>query len=670
MTSASVINELEKLRQQLTEHNYFYYVQDNPQISDAEYDRLFHKLKELETQHPDLITPDSPTQRIAVTPAKKFAPITHAVPMLSLDNVFSAEELYAFDRRVQERLANEKYQYVCEPKMDGLAVNIKYVDGKLTQAATRGDGSTGEDITANIRTLKCIPLHLRTHNYPHEIEIRGEVYMPKAGFAELNKQMERQGGKLFANPRNAAAGSLRQLDSKVTANRPLAFFAYGIGYVSNYAMPDTQEKLWKQLATWGQRVCPENKLVNSVDECLEFFSRLADRRKQLPYEIDGIVYKVNAFRQQEELGFMTRAPRWAIAHKFPAQEETTTIHAVDFQVGRTGILTPVARLVPVVVGGATVSNATLHNMDEIARKDVRIGDTVIVRRAGDVIPEVVAVILEKRPKDAKKIHLPTQCPVCGGPVAQIEGQVAARCTAGLACAAQLKQSILHFSTRRAMDIDGLGDKIVDQLVDVGLIKNLADLYLLKSEQLEKLERFAQKSAEKLILAIENSKKTTLARFIYALGIPEVGEATALTLAQHFASLEKIQTATVEDLLAVPEVGAVIAEEIANFFKEAHNKKIIERLLSYGIHWPEVSKPKVSHSTFSQKTVVLTGTLLGLSRDEAKEKLQALGARVSGSVSKKTDFVVCGEDPGSKLTQANELGVRVLNEKEFLKLLGE
>lgn len=667
MTSATA-KQIHKLREQIAEHNYYYYICDAPRISDAEYDRLFNELKNLEAEHPELITLDSPTQRIAVTPAKQFSSVMHKAPMLSLENGFSAEDLYAFDKRIKDRLGSEHYQFACEPKLDGLAVSLRYVAGKLTQAATRGDGTTGEDITANIRTLKCIPLQLRTKKYPDEVEIRGEIYMPKAGFIALNKQMEEQGGKLFANPRNAAAGSMRQLDAKITASRPLSFFAYGIGYASVFSLPDTQEKLWQQLAEWGQCVNHENKLVNSIEDCLQYFSQMGEKRHQLLYEIDGIVYKINAFTQQGKLGFVSRAPRWAIAHKFPAEEETTQIHTVDFQVGRTGILTPVARLNPVVVGGATVSNATLHNMDEIARKDIRVGDTVVVRRAGDVIPEVVAVILEKRPKNAQKIILPKHCPVCGGPVVKIEEQVAARCTAGLACSAQLKQSILHFAARRAMNIEGLGDKIVEQLVDTGLIKSIADLYKLKSDEVAQLERLAEKSAAKLVAAIEESKNTRLPRFIYGLGIPEVGEATAHNLAEHFGDLDKLQAASVEDLLAVKDIGEVIAKEIVNFFREAHNKKVIERLLSAGITWPAVNKKKSVDSAFFNKTVVLTGTLSILSRDEAKEKLQALGAKVAGSVSKKTDFVVAGSDAGSKLDRAEELGVHVLNEKEFLKLL--
>lgn len=668
--TASAANEIAKLREEIEEHNYFYYVLDRPRISDAAFDQLFKKLQTLEAENPTLVTPDSPTQRVSGSVAKMFNSVNHKVPMLSLDNAFSEEDLQAFDKRIQDKLGNEKYQYACELKMDGLAVSIRYVMGKLTQASTRGDGNTGEDITANIKTIPCIPLHLRTDKFPKEIEIRGEVYMPKKGFDDLNKQMEKKGAKLFANPRNAAAGSLRQLDSKVTASRPLLFFAYGVGYVSDFPMPETQEKLWKQLIAWGHPVCPQNKVANTISDCLHFYHKLEKDRKQLPFEIDGVVYKLNSFEQQKILGFVTRAPRWAIAHKFPAMEENTTIHAVDFQVGRTGILTPVARLVPVVVGGATVSNATLHNMDEIARKDIHIHDTVIVRRAGDVIPEVVAVIPEKRPKDAKKIIMPKHCPVCHAPVEKIEGLVAARCTAGLSCPAQLKQSILHFAARRAMDIDGLGDKIVDQLVDKELVKSVADLYTLKASQLEALERFGKKSAEKLIATIEKSKQTTLARFIYGLGIPEVGEATAITLANFFIELAALQKASTEDLLAVPEIGETIAEEIVNFFKEEHNRQVIKRLLSYGITWPAVKQSKTHQGFFFGKTVVITGTLSIMDRDDAKDKLRALGAKVSSSVSSKTHYLICGEDPGSKLAAAKEYGVTVLHEKEFIKKLEE
>lgn len=669
MVDSAIVRKVQKLREQIAEHNYHYYVSDDPKISDAEFDRLFRELQDLETAHPILITADSPTQRVGGAVASSFASVTHRVPMLSIDNAFTQEELEAFDNRISERLKGEKYEFACEPKLDGLAVSLFYKNGILEKAATRGDGNTGEDITNNIRTLNSIPLHLRGHDYPHEMEVRGEVYMPKAGFLKLNELAEKEGEKVFANPRNAAAGSLRQLDPKITAKRPLVFSAYALGYISESHLPKTQALLWKQLADWGFLVCHENKLLSTIDECLAYHEKLLKKRDKLPYEIDGVVYKINDFMQQKKLGFISRAPRWAVAHKFPAEETTTKINAVDFQVGRTGVLTPVARLVPVSVGGVTVSNATLHNMDEIKRKDIRIGDVVVVRRAGDVIPEVVKVVLEKRPSHTEEIILPKKCPVCGAPVVHIENQAAARCSAELTCPAQLKQAIAHFASRKALDIQGLGDKIIDSLVDAGLVKTLPDIYELTPERVITLERMAEKSAEKLVNSIQESKKTTLARFIYGLGIPEVGEATAKLLAQYFGTLEKLQETNAEALLEIPEIGEVIAERIVDFFKHPYNKKVLHHLIKEGVHWPDVEKKPVKKTFFTGKTVVLTGTLSELSREDAKEELEAQGAHVSGSVSSRTDYVVCGENAGSKLAAAKKHNITVLTEKEFIKALG-
>ncbi len=664
------LQKVQKLREQLNDYNYFYYVCDDPKISDAEFDHLFRELQALEKQHPELITPDSPTQRVGGQAASAFSPVTHHVPMLSIENAFTEEELQAFDKRINDRLECEHYEFACEPKLDGLAVNLLYKNGELITAATRGDGSTGEDITNNIRTLKSVPLRLRGKNHPKEVEVRGEVYMPKKGFFELNEHAKAHDEKVFANPRNAAAGSLRQLDPKITAKRPLIFSAYALGYVEDAYLPKTQTLLWKQLEEWGFLVCHENKLEPTIEECLKYHERLLKRREKLPYEIDGVVYKVNNFKQQKELGFVSRAPRCAVAHKFPAEEATTTINAVDFQVGRTGTLTPVARLEPIFVGGVTVSNATLHNMDEIERKNIHIGDTVIVRRAGDVIPEVVSVVAGKAHTHLVKITLPEKCPVCGAPVVRIENQSAARCTAGLNCPAQLKQAIAHYASRKALDIQGLGDKIIDSLVDANLVKSLPDIYELTVDQVILLERMAEKSAEKVILSIQNSKKTTLPRFIYGLGIPEVGEATAKLLAKHFGSLPELEKTNKEELLKISDIGEVIAERIIDFFHTHYNKNAIKRLIHAGVHWPDIKKSETKVTAITGKTFVVTGTLTHFSREEAKEKLEALGAHVSGSVSKKTDYLVCGENAGSKLATAEKLKIQILNEKAFVKLLEE
>lgn len=666
---ASLQKKAQKLRDTINEHNYKYYVLDTPTIPDSEYDRLFHELQTLEHEHPELLTPDSPTQRVGGEPLKSFKQIQHAIPMLSLQNVFEEEELDAFDERVRQRIDHEEaIEYVCEPKLDGVAISLRYEKGHLTIAATRGDGTTGEDVTQNVKTIAAIPLQLRGKDFPAVLEVRGEIYMPKKGFEKLNKRAEEKGEKVFANPRNAAAGSLRQLDSKITASRPLAFYAYAIGEVSDSKFAKTHYGILEKLKMLGLPVFPEIKVQKGVVACKKFHAAILKKRDALPYEIDGVVYKVNSLALQDELGFVSRAPRWAIAHKFPAQEKLTTLKAIEFQVGRTGAVTPVARLDPIFVGGVTVSNATLHNFDEVERKDIRVGDTVIVRRAGDVIPEVVGAIKEKRPKNTRKIKIPTHCPVCNAEVIKPEGEAVARCMGGLYCHAQLKESIKHFASRRAMDIDGLGDKLVDLLVDEKIIEDVVGLYSLDHKTIADLPRLGDKSAENLLSAIENSKKTTLPRFLYALGIREVGEATARNLARHFGDLSALQQANEEALLAVSDIGPIVAANIIGFFHQKHNVELINKLKDFGVHWPKEKKVAASTQTLSGQTYVLTGTLESMTRDEAKEALQALGAKVSGSVSAKTSAVVLGENPGSKLAKAESLGVTVLTEKEFLKLI--
>ena len=657
-----------QLREEINYHNYRYYVLDDPQIPDAEYDRLLRELQDIESRYPELITPDSPTQRVGAAPLSEFAEVRHEVPMLSLGNAFSEEEVHDFDRRVRERLQVESVEYTAEPKLDGLAVSLRYEDGLLVQAATRGDGYTGEDITQNVRTIETIPLRLLDRQPPAVLEVRGEVLMSKAGFEALNARQREAGEKLFANPRNAAAGSLRQLDPRITAQRPLEFFCYALGKVEGIQLPDRHDAVLARLRDMGIRVNREIRTVAGIEHCLAYYRDILARRDKLPYEIDGVVYKVNRLDWQERLGFVSRAPRWAIAHKFPAQEELTVVEAIDVQVGRTGAVTPVARLKPVFVGGVTVSNATLHNQDEIDRLDVRVGDTVIVRRAGDVIPEVVAVIKERRKGRPRRFHMPTHCPVCGSEIVRLEGEAVARCTGGLYCAAQRRESIKHFASRRAMDIEGLGDKLVEQLDEHGLIHDVADLYALRAEDVARLERMGEKSAENLIVAIEKSKRTTLPRFLFALGIRLVGEATALTLARHYGTLEAIEAASVEDLQTVPDIGPAVAESIHAFFHEAHNLEVIEKLRQRGVSWPPMEKPPAGAQPLAGRTFVLTGTLSGMTRDEAKAALQVLGAKVSGSVSKKTDYVVAGEAAGSKLARAEALGVKVLDEDEFRALL--
>ncbi|MGD2119096.1 MAG: NAD-dependent DNA ligase LigA [Chromatiales bacterium] len=655
------------LREQIDAHNYRYYVLDAPSIPDSEYDRLMRELQQLEQAHPELITPDSPTQRVGAEPLSTFGQITHVVPMLSLLNVMSEKEMLDFDQRITKSLANvAEVEYAVEPKLDGLAINLRYENGLLMHAATRGDGAQGEDVTQNVRTIDSIPLRLRSKKPPPVLEVRGEIFMPKDGFARLNQRAMEKGEKTFANPRNAAAGSLRQLDSRITASRPLAFYSYGVGELVGLEF-ETHYATMMQLRELGLPVSPELVVVSGVPACLEVYQKLAEKRDALPYDIDGVVYKVNALAQQQQLGFVSRAPRWAIAYKFPAQEELTTVEAVEFQVGRTGAVTPVARLKPVFVGGVTVSNATLHNMDEIERKDVRVGDTVFIRRAGDVIPEVVSVVLERRPPKTRPVQLPATCPVCGSDVVRVEGEAVARCSGGLFCAAQRKEAIKHFASRKAMDIDGLGDKIVEQLVDLELIKNPADLYSLTLEQLAGLERMAEKSASNLLAALDKSRSTTLARFIYALGIREVGEATARNLANYFLTFEALEKATEEELQQTPDVGPIVASHITTFFAQLHNREVIERLLQAGIHWPDVKK-SAGQQQLQGKTFVLTGTL-SQPRSYYKDKLLALGAKVAGSVSAKTDYVVAGDSPGSKKDKAEKLGVTILDEAGLLEMLG-
>jgi len=658
---------LGELREKIQEHNYLYHVLDAPHISDAEYDILFKKLVALENQYPEYITADSPTQRIGATPSKEFKESKHRIPMLSLENAFSEDDVFAFNKRIHEKLqTNKQLTFCCEPKMDGLAINLLYIDGHYTQAATRGDGIVGEDITANAKTLQTIPLKLKNKDIPKVIEVRGEIYMSKKTFHDLNKQAEQAGEKVFANPRNAAAGSVRQLDPGITAKRKLSFFCYGIGYYEGEAVFHSQSEILQQLKRWGFPVNPEITTTHSIEECLQFFETIKKKRENLAYEIDGVVYKVDDLHLQKSLGFISRAPRFALAHKFPAQEQITVIEEVDFQVGRTGTLTPVARLKPVNVGGVIVSNATLHNMDEIERKDIRIHDVVIIRRAGDVIPEVVSVIKEERPKEAKKIKAPIHCPVCHSDVTRVQGEAAVRCSGGLICSAQRKEAIKHFASRKAMDIDGLGDKIIDQLVNTKLIHTVADLYDLTHEVLAKLERLGDKSAQNLLEAIQKSKKTTFERFLYALGIREVGESTALMLTQHFSSLEELTKASTESLLPLPDVGPVVSTQIHTFFQQKHNKEVIEKLLKKGIHW---EKPKkLSQLPLQNKTFVLTGTLSSLSREKATQVLQSLGAKVSGSVSQKTHYVIAGSEPGSKLSNAKKLNIKILDEKQFLEFI--
>ena len=669
--SQSLLQQVQQLRAQLEEYSYQYYVLDNPTVPDAEYDRLYRQLQQIEQQQPELIVADSPTQRVGAAPLSKFGQITHSLPMLSLDNAFDEAEFQAFCKRMADRLdSSTAFSFCCEPKLDGLAVSIRYENGVLVQAATRGDGFTGEDITSNVKTIRAVPLKLKGEAVPQVLEVRGEVFMPLAGFNAMNDKARLAGDKVFANPRNAAAGSLRQLDPRISAQRPLTFYAYGVGSVDdNNGLLDQRSHYQRlmQLKDWGLPVCPEIRLVQGAEAALAYYQDILNRRSSLAYEIDGVVIKVADLAQQQALGFVARAPRWAIAFKFPAQEMLTTLQDVEFQVGRTGAITPVARLEPVQVGGVTVSNATLHNQDEIDRLGIKIGDSVIVRRAGDVIPQIVSVVLEQRPAEVRDIVFPQHCPVCGSAVERVSGEAVARCSGGLFCGAQLKESIKHFVARKAMDIDGLGDKLVEQLVEQQLIASPAGIYQLDMAALVGLERMAEKSALKLLAAIEQSKTTTLPRFIYALGIREVGEATALNLANHFTTLDALQSASLEQLLAVADVGTVVAEHIKGFFSEQHNQTVIASLLAAGIHWPDIAQLEVTEQPLAGQTIVLTGTLSAMGRDDAKAALQRLGAKVSGSVSAKTHAVIAGENAGSKLAKANELNVPVWDEARMLAL---
>ena len=657
------------LREQIAFHNYRYYVLDDPLIPDSEYDRLMAELQGLEAQHPELVTPDSPTQRVGAAPLAEFAEVRHRVPMLSLDNAFTEEDLASFDRRVRERLGVEgEVAYAAEPKLDGLAVSLRYEEGLFVQAATRGDGTLGEDVTQNVRTIPSVPLRLLGDDWPGVLEVRGEVYMSKRGFAALNERARARGEKTFANPRNAAAGSLRQLDPRATAGRPLAMYCYGVGEIAGGDLDPTHSGTMRRLAGWGLRVSPELATVRGSAGCLDYYRRIGVRRDGFDYDIDGVVFKVDELALQRQLGFVARAPRWAVAHKFPAQEELTVVEAIEFQVGRTGAVTPVARLRPVFVGGVTVSNATLHNLDEVQRKDVRVGDTVFVRRAGDVIPEVVRVLPERRPAGTRLVQLPAACPVCGSEVIKPEGEAVARCTGGLYCPAQRKEAVLHFASRRALDIEGLGEKLVDQLVDGGLLHDPADLYALGRDRLAALERMGEKSADNLLAALERSRHTTLARFLFALGIREVGEATAQALARQFGSLEAVEAADEATLQETPDVGPIVASHVAAFFRQAHNREVIAKLRAAGVAWEE-SPPAQGPKPLAGKTFVLTGAL-SRPRDAVKDQLEALGAKVSGSVSRKTDYVVAGEEPGSKLAKARELGVTVLDQAGLAALLAE
>lgn len=665
-----VEQRLQELRQTLHEHAIRYYVEDAPTIPDAEYDRLMRELLELEAQYPQWITADSPSQRVGGAPLSGFEPVVHELPMLSLDNAFEENELDSFYRRMGERIAAAKQaHFCCEPKLDGLAVSLLYVDGVLVQAATRGDGTTGENITENVRTIKSIPLKLRGSDWPTRIEVRGEVFMPKAGFERMNAQAVKKGEKIFVNPRNAAAGSLRQLDSRITAKRPLAFYAYSVGVVEGGKLVSSHYERFLQLKSWGLPISPEAKRVENLAQVKEYYQHIVEQRSALPYEIDGVVIKIDDIGLQEKLGFVARAPRWAIAYKFPAQEEITRLNEVEFQVGRTGAITPVAKLEPVFVGGVTVSNATLHNADEIERLGVMIGDTVIIRRAGDVIPQIVSVVQDQRPEDARAIVFPTHCPVCHSDIERVEGEAVARCSGGLVCRAQRKEALKHFVSRKAIDVDGLGDKVIEQLVEREMVSTPADLFKLRAGELTVLERMGPKSAQNITQALINAKQTTLSRFLYALGIREVGEATAMNLAEHFYTLEAIANASIEQLIEVQDVGMIVASHIHAFFSQESNQRVVEELRELGVSWPAIEpKNENQPQPLAGKTVVLTGSLSQLSRSEAKAALQSLGAKVTGSVSKNTDILFAGEAAGSKLVKAQELGIEILGEQDLINLI--
>lgn len=668
----SVEQQITTLRDTLRDYNHQYYVLDAPTVPDAEYDRLMEQLKALEAAHPQLRSDDSPSQKVGGQPLTAFEEVAHEVPMLSLDNAFDDEAVLAFEKRLKDRLKDTAtLTFSCEPKLDGLAVSLLYENGKLVRAATRGDGQVGENITENVKTIANVPLRLRGEQLPERVEVRGEVFMPKAGFEKLNARQKANDGKVFANPRNAAAGSLRQLDSRITAKRPLMFYAYSLGLVSpaDYTLPATHSARLHLVTQWGLPLCPEVATATGGQGCLDYYQQILAQREALAYDIDGVVFKVDPIALQEKLGFVARAPRWAIAQKFPAQEEITRLVDVEFQVGRTGAITPVARLEPVFVGGVTVSNATLHNQDEIARLGVKIGDAVVIRRAGDVIPQVVSVVSAQRPDDARDIVFPAQCPVCDSQVEKLADEAVARCTGGLICAAQRKQALKHFASRKAMDVDGLGDKLIDQLVDADLVHSPADFFRLDIGRLIGLERMAEKSAANLLASLEKAKQTTLAKFLYALGIREVGESTANNLAVEFGTLEAVMEASVERLQEVNDIGVVVAQHIFNFFSESHNTDIVAALRAEGVHWPAPQAP-AGEQPLAGQTCVLTGTFSQMNRNDAKGLLQQLGAKVAGSVSAKTDFLVAGEKAGSKLTKAQELDVAVWDEARLLTLLRE
>lgn len=671
--SQSASQRIEQLRNEINQHNFNYYVDDNPTIPDAAYDRLFNELKALEQAHPDLISADSPTHKVGGKALEAFTQVEHEVPMLSLDNAFDETEFNAFVKRINDRLKQDAVlAFSCEPKLDGLAVSLLYENGELVRGATRGDGRTGENITENVKTIANVPLRLRGDDYPQRFEVRGEVFMPSAGFTRMNETQKAQGKKVFVNPRNAAAGSLRQLDPRITASRPLMFYAYSMGLVENEQTPlaATHSQRLQQLKHWGLPLSKEITVAHGAEQCLAYFQQILNKRATLDYEIDGVVFKVDSIEIQQQLGFVARAPRWAIAHKFPAQEEMTRLLDVEFQVGRTGAITPVARLEPVFVGGVTVSNATLHNQDEINRLGINIGDTVIIRRAGDVIPQIVSVMKTMRPDDAKAIVFPVVCPVCESAIEKLESEAVARCTGGLFCAAQRKEAMKHFASRKALDVDGLGDKLIEQLVDAQMVSTPADFFKLGLAQLAAMERMGEKSAVNLVNALDAAKQTSLARFIYSLGIREVGEATAANLANHFLTLEAIQHASLEQLREVDDVGEVVAQHVINFFSEEHNLQVITQLIQAGLHWPVIEAKAVDELPLHGQTWVLTGTLTTLGRAEAKAKLQQLGAKVAGSVSVKTNAVVAGEKAGSKLTKAQELGVEVLTEDQMMALFSQ
>ncbi|NTS77786.1 NAD-dependent DNA ligase LigA [Catenovulum sp. SM1970] len=674
--SDAIQSRIQTLIQTLNDYNHQYYVLDQPTVPDAEYDRLMIELKELEAKHPEYLQVDSPSQKVGGAALDAFEQIEHELPMLSLDNAFSDDDLQAFEKRIHDRLKdNAAITFCCEPKLDGLAVSLLYRDGKLIRGATRGDGRIGENITENVKTIRSIPLSLRGEvgvDFPTVLEVRGEVFMPKAGFDKLNETQKAKREKTFANPRNAAAGSLRQLDSKITATRPLSFYAYSVGYIEGDTnlLADSHYQRMQQLKTLGLPVSPEVKQAISAVECALYYGLIGSKRDALPYEIDGVVYKVDNIALQEQLGFVARAPRWATSHKFPAQEEITTLLDVEFQVGRTGAITPVARLEPVFVGGVTVSNATLHNADEIARLGIKIGDSVVIRRAGDVIPQIASVVLERRPEDAKAITFPTQCPVCDSDVERVADEAVTRCSAGLYCQAQLKESLKHFVSRKALNVDGLGDKLIEALVDKEMVKTPADLFRLHEFDVACMERMGQKSAAKLIKNLDKAKATSLAKFVYSLGIREVGEATAQNLANHFLTLENIQAANEEALLAVSDIGQIVAKHILAFFKEPHNQTVVNELLELGLSWADIEVKDEGDLVLAGQTFVLTGTLSSMGRNDAKAKLQALGAKVAGSVSAKTHCLVAGEKAGSKLTKAQDLGVQVWTEEDMLKFFTE